>query len=115
MIREQQVVLFRFPQTNQATGKLRPALVIRKIPGPHDDFLICMISSQLSQEVADFDEIISEKADDFISSGLKQASLIRIARLAVVEKTILLGAIGEVSAARLKRIKTRLSEWLIGR
>jgi len=115
MIRERQVVLFRFPQTNQATGKLRPALVIRKVPGPHGDWLICMISSQLSQEVPDFDELISEKDDDFISSGLKQASLIRIARLAVVETNILLGAIGEISTDRSRRIKDKLSDWLIGR
>jgi mRNA interferase MazF len=54
MIRERQVVLFRFPQTNQTTGKLRPALVIRKVPGPHEDWLICMISSQLSREVTGF-------------------------------------------------------------
>ena len=115
MIRERQVVLFRFPQTNQATEKLRPALVIRKVPGPHDDWLICMITSQLSQEVADFDEIISEKNDDFISSGLKQTSLIRIARLAVVHQNILLGAIGEIGATRLERIKKKLSDWLMGR
>ena len=115
MIRERQVVLFRFPQTNQATGKLRPALVIRKVPGPHDDWLICMITSQLLQEVADFDEIISEKNDDFISSGLKQTSLIRIARLAVVDQNILLGAIGEIGATRLERIKKKLSDWLMDR
>jgi mRNA interferase MazF len=59
MIRERQVVLFRFPKTNQAKGKLRPALVVRKVPGPYDDWLISMISSQVSQEVADFDEIMS--------------------------------------------------------
>jgi len=97
MIRERQVVLFRFPQTNQAPGKLRPALAIRKVSGCHGDWLICMISTRLSQEVADFDEMISEEDDDFVPSGLKQASLIRIARLAVVEKNILLGAIGESS------------------
>ncbi len=113
MIRERQVVLFRFPKTNQAKGKLRPALVVRKVPGPYDDWLISMISSQVSQEVADFDEIISEKDADFISSGLKQISLIRIARLAVVEKTTLIGAIGEISFARLNRIKKKLSDWLI--
>lgn len=73
-----------------------------------------MISLQLSKEVAGFDEIISEKDDDFISSGLRQASLIRIARLAVVEKAILLGAIGEISPVRLNRIKNRLSGWLSG-
>ena len=72
MIRECHIVLFRFPQTIQTKGKLRPALVVRKVPGPHEDWLICMISSQLSQEVQNFDEIISEKDDDFISSDLRQ-------------------------------------------
>jgi len=33
MIEEGQVVLFRFPQADLRTGKLRPALVLRKVPG----------------------------------------------------------------------------------
>ena len=37
MIHEGQVVLFRFPQTNRIGGKLRPALVLRKLPGSYDD------------------------------------------------------------------------------
>ena len=115
MIRERQVVLFRFPQTNQATGKLRPALVIRNLPGRHDDWLICMISSQLSQEVQGFDELISEKDDDFILSGLKQTSLVRIGRLAVVDQKMLIGAIGKIDVNRLERIKKRISDWLMGR
>lgn len=115
MIRERQVVLFRFPQTNQTSGKMRPALIIRKVPGSHADWLICMISSQLSREVEGFDEIISEQVDDFVSSGLKQTSLIRIARLAVVDQNILLGAIGEIGTGRLERIKKNLASWLIGR
>lgn len=49
MIQEGQITLFKFHQTDQAPGKLRPALVLRKLPGAHDDWLICMISSQLSQ------------------------------------------------------------------
>ena len=40
MIREGQVVLFRFPQTDQVSGKLRPALVLRRLPGPHATFWI---------------------------------------------------------------------------
>ena len=69
MIRERQVILFRFPQTNQTTGKLRPALIIRKVPGPHADWLIYMISSQLSKEVEGFDEIISEQNDILFHRG----------------------------------------------
>ena len=44
MIAEGQVVLFRFPQTDQTIGKLRPALVIRQLPSFYHDWLICMIS-----------------------------------------------------------------------
>jgi mRNA interferase MazF len=39
MISEGQVVLFRFFQTDQQQGKLRPALVLRELPGQYDDWL----------------------------------------------------------------------------
>jgi len=58
------LVLFRFPQTDQSAGKLRPALVLRKLPGLYDDWLICMISSQLSQRVDGMDEIIDSEDND---------------------------------------------------
>jgi len=112
MIREGQVVLFRFPQTDRAAGKLRPALVLRRLPGPHGDWLVCMISSQLKQQVEDFDEVVRENAPDFVGSGLKTASVIRVGRVAVVEASVLLGAIGEIAPERLIRIRGRLAAWL---
>jgi len=112
MIAEGQIVLFRFPQTDQQTGKLRPALIIRKLPGQYDDWLICVISSQLSQEIPGFDEIITSDDPDFSDSGLKLSSLVRIGRLAVVNKDILIGKIGQVDGLRLSRIRQKLSEWI---
>ena len=112
MIRERQIVLFRFPQTDQASGKLRPALVLRKLPGPYDDWLICMVSTQLSQRIDGLDELIGPEDQDFKDSGLKAPSLFRISRIAVVEKSILIGVIGEISTDRLSRIKTSLSDWI---
>ncbi|MCK4543183.1 MAG: type II toxin-antitoxin system PemK/MazF family toxin [Spirochaetales bacterium] len=112
MIQEGQIVLFRFPQTNQSSGKLRPALVLCKLPGPYEDWLICMISTQLSQQIDGFDELIRPGDQDLNYSGLKAPSLFRISRLAVVEKSILLGAIGEISTERLSLIKTSLSHWI---
>lgn len=76
MIRSGQVVLFRFPQTDQMVGKLRPALIVAPLPGPHDDWLICMISSRLSQQVEGFDELIASNEVDYASSGLKHVSVI---------------------------------------
>ena len=115
MIAEGQIVLFRFPQTDLATGKLRPALVLRKLPGQYDDWLICMISSKLDQCIAGFDEVITHGDADFDASGLKMPSLLRTSRLAVVDGEILLGRLGKIEDRRLIRIKQRISEWVNSR
>ena len=113
MITEGQIVLFRFPQADQQSGKLRPALVVRKLPGWHDDWLICMISSQTHQSITGFDEIVQENDDDFGESGVKVTSVIRVGRLAVVSGEILIGAIGQISSERLSRVKKHLADWLV--
>ena len=66
-----QIVLFQFPQTNLTQGKLRPALLIGRLPGPYDDWLICMVSSQLQHVVPAFDETIQPQDADFAASGFK--------------------------------------------
>lgn len=108
-----QIVLFRFPQTDLAEGKLRPALLLGKLPGEHEDWLICMISSQMRHAIPNFDETVREDDPDFAESGLKTASVIRTGRLAVVQGVILLGAIGQIAPERLQRIKRRLADWLM--
>jgi mRNA interferase MazF len=113
MKRAGQVVLFRFPQADLTQGKLRPALLLGKLPGPYDDWLICMISSQTRHYISGFDEIIQAGDPDFVTSGLKVPSVVRVGRLAVVEGRMLLGAIGEIDSARLQRIKTHLADWLM--
>jgi mRNA interferase MazF len=84
------------------------------MPGQHNDWLICMISSNLDQKIPDFDEIISPNDLDFRESGLKVPSLIRIGRLAVVDGDILIGKLGQIDTQRLLRIKQKLSRWIQG-
>ena len=105
MSSEGQIVLFKFPYTNQTESKLRPTLVIRRLPGEYNDWLICMISSQLDQLIPNFDEMISPEDSDFQQSGLKLPSVIRISRLAVAGKDIFIGKLGEVNSHRLRKIK----------
>lgn len=112
MIEEGDVVLFHFPQTDLKEGKLRPALVIKKLPGEYDDWLICMISTRIYQYNKELDETIAPEDKDFQDSGLKTKSVIRASRLAVVEKEILVGKIGRISPERLKRIKDKLGKWI---
>ena len=112
MIQKGQITLFAFPQTDQAIGKLRPALILRSLPGSHDDWLICMISSQLYHEIPEFDEIIRDTDSDFLQTGLKQTSLIRVTRLAVVSSNLFEGSIGTLLEERLNRIYSRLANWI---
>jgi len=115
MIQEGQIVLFTFPQTDQVVGKLRPALILRSLPGPHDDWLIWMISTRLDQQVPELDEVVRETDSDFRQTGLKATSLIRVARIAVVSADLLQGATGTLASDRLERIRLRLGRWISGR
>ncbi len=107
-----QLILFKFPQTDLAVGKLRPALLLAPLPSGRNDWLVCMLSSQLTQAVGGIDEIVSPSDADFAPSGLKTASVIRLTRLAVVSDAIFFGGIGEISAARLSELKKRLAQWI---
>lgn len=107
-----QIVLFQFPDTDLSAGKLRPALLLGEVPGRYEDWLICMISSQLHQQIKGFDEVIHTDDSDFAQSGLKKASVLRVARLAVVEGKILKGSIGRIGETRLHRIRRTLAQWI---
>ena len=108
------LALLRFPRTDLGVGKLRPVLLIVRVPGPYPDWLVAMVSTHLGQAIPGFDEAITEEDPDFAASGLKRASVIRIGRLAVVEADLLLGEIGEISRERLNRIRRRIADWIMG-
>ena len=73
-----------------------------------------MISSQLHQKIQELDEVITTDDSDFILSGLKLPSVIRVSRVAVVEGDILLGKLGQISHDRLSRVKQNLTKWISG-
>ena len=106
------IVLLHFPQADLAEGKLRPALIVALAPGRHPDVLLSLITSRAYHEIPDFDEVINLLDADFAASGLKARSVVRLARLASVEETVIKARLGNISAERLGRIKQRLADWL---
>lgn len=112
MISDGRIVLFRFPQMDQTPGKLRPALVIRRVPGPYDDWLTCMLSSRLDQAVPNFDEIIAPSDSDFAESGLRDPSVIRLGILVTTNRQNMMGELGQIGKARLERLRENLSRWI---
>ena len=106
------IVLPRFPQADLLEGKLRPALTLAIAPGAHADLLLALITSRDYQAVPQFDEIIDPSEKDFAQTGLKTRSVIRLARLASVEQSIVSARLGHLSPERLKMIRGRLIKWL---
>jgi mRNA interferase MazF len=97
----------------QADGQIknRPVVLLRRLP-PFGDFLVCGVSTQLHQRVADFDEIIAPGDKEFIASGLKAASLIRLGFLAVLPDTAFLGTIGSLPSGHRQRLLANLCRHL---
>ncbi len=106
------IVLIRFPQADLVSGKLRPALILAIAPGNHADLLLALITSRDYQAVPEFDEIVDLTDADFKATGLKTRSVIRLARLTSVETSIISARLGNISAERLKNLKSRFIKWL---
>ena len=111
-MKEGDVVLTILPQADGKT-KLRPVLLLRQLPSPYNDFLVCGISTQLHQMIKDFDELIFTRDDDFKISGLIQESIIRLSFLAVIPLNLIAGKIGRISEKRHQKILQRLSDYLL--
>lgn len=99
-MREGQIVLVPFPYIESSEIKLRPAVLVKKLPNEYEDWLVCMITTKLHQEIKDLDIKVNEDDHDYKDSGLKQKSLIRVSRLAVINKSQLPGILGNVSEER---------------
>lgn len=111
MKRAGQIVLTPFPYTDLSGAKLRPVLMLRQA-SKFDDWLVCMVSSQVQQVEANLDEILTPTDPDFTNSGLKVPSVLRLSRLAVLDGSLLLGSIGEISEERLMNVRQRLAQWV---
>ncbi len=95
-----QIVLLPFPFTDLSGAKVRPVLMLRKASDQFDDWLVCMVSSQLRQMDTQIDEIMLPSDADFATAGLKVPSVLRLSRLAVLDEGLLMGSLGTISQGR---------------
>jgi len=82
------IVLIPFPFTDLTGSKNRPALIL--LPGQLDG-TVCFISTQLHwQEPTDL--LLQPNA----TNGLKKPSLVRIGKIATIDKALLIGKLGNI-------------------
>ncbi|MDP2338341.1 MAG: type II toxin-antitoxin system PemK/MazF family toxin [Bacteroidota bacterium] len=94
-----QVVLLRFPFTDGITFKRRPALIIAD--SGDGDVIVCRITSKIYHSDFDIEIINLEK------SGLKLPSVIRVHKIATLEKNLVelkMGQIGNILKVKVQDV-----------
>lgn len=99
-MRKGDIVLIPFPFTDLSGNKNRPALVLLN---NEIDITVAFISTQIKwKEIHDI--LISPNKEN----GLKKDSVIRISKIATLDKELILGKLGKLAESDLKKINTSL-------
>lgn len=99
------IVLLKFPYTNVKTFKRRPALIINDFND--DDIVVCRITSQIYKTKNDI------YIDDWEKSGLKLPSVIRVHKIATLEKNmveLVMGQIDNPTKEKVRKILSKLAD-----
>lgn len=97
------IVLVSFPFTDLSGQKVRPALVLYD-SGKGEDYILAFISSLKQKRLGSFDVPIPAS----IENGLKVDSVIKLEKLATLQKKIVLGEFGKLDPSLFKNINKKL-------
>ena len=99
------VVLIKFPFTSGKTYKKRPALIINDFED--GDIIVCRITSQLYKSKNDI------YIDEWEKSGLKLPSVIRVHKIATLEKDmigVIMGQLDSKTKGKVLNIISKLTD-----
>ena len=101
------IVLVPFPFTNLRETKLRPAVVLW-VDSVGRDVTLCFISSQNIDSVAVDEFLIDELDPEFLGTGLKIRSKVRVSRIVTVEFQLLRQRLGKLGLEQIKSLNSAL-------
>jgi len=98
------IVLIIFPFTDLSGTKLRPAIILTET---ESDITVCFITSHL--EWKDKSDILLHPSSE---NGLKKPSLIRVAKIATLDKSLAKGLLGKLTISEVLLVNEKLKELL---
>jgi mRNA interferase MazF len=100
------IVLIHFPFTDLSSTKLRPALILHE---DEKDVVAAFISSKV-EKVRVTDILINKSQNEFNQTGLKVDSILKLDKIATLNKKLILGKIGEIGPKLKKEINYKIIE-----
>jgi len=91
------IVLLKFPFSDGLSYKRRPALVLKDLED--GDIIVCRITSKIYKSKYDI------YLDDWLKHGLKLPSVIRVHKIATLEKDVVEIIMGQIDGVVLDKVK----------
>ncbi|MBC7587312.1 MAG: type II toxin-antitoxin system PemK/MazF family toxin [Chitinophagaceae bacterium] len=96
------IILIPFPFTDFTGNKLRPAVVLIETDY---DLTVCFITTRLKWKEGTDIELSSSSI-----TGIKKPSLIRLSKMATVDKLLAVGKLGELQPKEILEMNTKLKK-----
>ncbi len=107
-MRKGAIVLARFPFTDLSGSKRRPALVLSGQNPQSHDVILAFISSVVPATLRDADLFLDINEEHFVSTGLRKSSIIKLDKLATLDKELITGEMGEINFRTMESVKEKL-------
>lgn len=107
MYKKGSIVLVPFPFSDLSSSKVRPAVILSEF-AHKEDVVVAFISSLKKQHLHETDILLKSSDRSFPQTGLKTDSIIKTAKIAALDKQLVLGEMGQLGAATEKEINKNL-------
>lgn len=88
------IVLIQFPFDDLSSSKVRPAYCLTDAIGVYQHVVFALITSRIPETPQTTDIILQPDALDFINSGLRQPSILRLDHLVTLRQTMIQRELG---------------------
>ena len=104
------IVLVPFPFDDLSSNKLRPAVCLTRSIGSYKHVVLAFITSQVSIATEKSDIEINHTDGDFLKTGLKVSSAIRLHRLVTVDIAIISRKLGNLPSSYQYLVEQKLRD-----
>jgi len=107
MFERGEIVLAKFPFSSLETSKRRPCLVLSKGDTP-EDLIVAFITSSDIPSHFKYSINLSPQERDFLQTGLKMKSFIRVDKIATIRENLISGSIGKISFVVQEEVTSKI-------
>ncbi len=91
------IVLIQFPFDDLSSSKVRPAYCLTHKIGAYQHIILALITSRIPENCLQTDIILRPENPDFVMSGLRKSSAIRLDHLVTLRASLIQRELGSLS------------------